>query len=85
MLKRLSETETLKRYSQPLGTPVDEDQGLSRTISTFPSSPLDVPIATFESNLKRRQENHQKLIQWIRQNLHPDVEYGRIHMNETVR
>jgi hypothetical protein len=82
MLKPISESNIIKRYSQPPGAPVDEDQGLSGTISTFPSSPLDVPTATFESNLKRRQENHQKLIQWIRQNLHPDVDYGRTHIDE---
>jgi hypothetical protein len=64
MLKPIKDTETLKRYSQPPGAPVDEDLGLSGTISTFPSSPLDIPSATFDSNLKRRQENHQKLIAW---------------------
>jgi len=62
MLKPVRDTETLKRYSQPPRALIDQDQGLSVTISTFPSSPLDVPTATFESNLKRRQENHQKFI-----------------------
>jgi hypothetical protein len=85
MLKPISESNIIKRYSQPPGAPVDENQGLSGTISTFPSSPLDVPTATFESNLKRRQENHQKLIAWIRENLHPDIDYGRIHIDETCQ
>jgi len=85
MLKPIKDTETLKRYSQPPGAPVDDDLGLSGTISTFPSSPLDVPAGTFESNLKRRQENHQKLIAWIRENLHPDIDYGRIHIDETCQ
>ncbi len=85
MLTPIRETEILKRYSQPPGAPVDEDQTLSGTISTFPSSPLDVPTATFDSNLKRRQENHQKLIQWIKQHLHPDVDYGRIHIEENCQ
>jgi len=85
MLTPIRETEILKRYSQPPGAPVDEDQGLSGTISTFPSSPLDVPTATFDSNLKRRQENHQKLIAWIKQHLHPDVDYGRIHIEKNCQ
>jgi hypothetical protein len=82
MLKPVRDTETLKRYSQPPRALVDQDQGLSGTISTFPSSPLDVPTATFESNLKRRQENHQKLILWIKQNLLAGIHYGRIHENQ---
>jgi hypothetical protein len=82
MLKPIKDTETLKRYSQPPGAPFDEDQGLSGTISTFPSSPLDVPTATFERNLKRRQENYQALIQWIKKTLEPEIHYGRIHENQ---
>jgi hypothetical protein len=82
MLKPISESNIIKRYSQPPGAPVDEDQGLSGTISTFPSSPLDVPTATFERNLKRRQENYKALIQWIKKTLEPDIHYGRIHENQ---
>lgn len=82
MLTPIRETETLKRYSQPSEAPVDDDQDFSGTISTFPSSPLNMPTATFETNLKQRQENHQKLIQWIKQNLYPDIDYGRTHIDE---
>ena len=83
MLKHIRETEILKRYSKPPGDPPDDtghDQ--TGTISTFPSSPLDMPTATFERDLKRRQQNHRKLIKWIQKNLHPDIHYGRVH---TVR
>ncbi len=83
MLKPIRDTEILKRYSQPPGDPPDDhNPSPSGGISVFPSSPLDLPLETFENALKRREKNHHALIQWIRQNLHPDVDYGRIHIVE---
>lgn len=37
-------------------------------------------LNTFETALKNRQENQNKLIQWIKQNLEPDIHYGRVHI-----
>lgn len=83
-MKKISESKIIRHYSQPPGDP-PEDLEASGSISTFPSSPLDMPTTTFDSNLKRRQENHQKLIAWIKENLHPDIDYGRIHIDETCQ
>jgi hypothetical protein len=83
MLKPINESNILKRYSQPPGDPPSNDkQNSSGSISVFPSSPLDMPSETFENALKRRDRNHKRLIQWIQQNLHPDVHYGRQHIFE---
>jgi len=83
MLKPIKETEILKKFSQPLGEPPkDNNQSPAGSISVFPSSPLDMPSETFKNALKRRDANQQVLIQWIRKNLHPDVDYGRIHVVE---
>lgn len=83
MLKPIKETEILKRYSHPPGDPQgDNKQSPSGSILAFPSNPMEMPEATFESSLKRRETNHKRLIQWIQQNLHPDVHYGRQHVFE---
>ena len=80
-MKRLSETDVLKRYSQPPGDPPDSPKP-SGSIAVFPTSPLDMPAETFENALKRREHNHRRLIQWIKTNLQPGVDYGRIHVVE---
>jgi len=86
MLKPLKESKILKRYTQPPGDPPDDDNSSpSGSITAFPSSPLDLPSKIFESALKRRDANQQVLIQWIKKNLHPDVDYGRIHVVERCR
>ena len=77
MLK-LSETETLKRFI-PHGDPP------KATITPFPSSALDLPTETFQKALERREKNHQTLIQWIRKNLHPDIDYGRSHILDNCK
>jgi len=77
MLK-LSETETLKRFIPPENPP-------KGSISVFPSSPLDLPNETFQKALERREKNHQMLIQWIRKNLHPDIDYGRSHILDNCK
>lgn len=83
MLKPISQTEILKKYSQPPGGPTDDnEQSPAGSISVFPASPMDLPSETFENALKRREKNHKRLIQWIQQNLHPDVHYGRQHVFE---
>ena len=85
-MKHVSETAILKRYSQPPGDPPDNTkQETSGSISVFPSSPLDMPPETFKNALKRREENHQVLIQWIKKNLKPDIDYGRSHIEENCK
>jgi len=79
MLQHLSETDTLKRFISP---PEDPPKG---SISVFPSSPLDLPNETFQKALERREKNHQMLIQWIRKNLHPDIDYGRSHILDNCK
>ena len=78
MLK-LSETETLKRFISPPKKPP------TASITPFPSSPLDLPTETFQKALERREKNHQALIQWIRKNLHPAIDYGRSHIFENCK
>ncbi len=82
MLKPISESTILKRYSQPPGGPPSDSPDPPGSIAVFPQSPLDLPPETFENALKRREENHRRLIQWVKKNLHPDVDYGRIHVVE---
>lgn len=83
MLKPIKDSDILKRYSSLPGSPTNDDNSsLSGSITAFPSSPLDLPSKTFESALKRREKNQQALIYWIRKNLQPDVDYGRIHVVE---
>ncbi|MCM2285798.1 MAG: hypothetical protein NDI81_13510 [Desulfobacula sp.] len=79
MLQQLSETDTLKRFISPPGDPP------KGSISVFPSSPLDLPAETFQKALERREKNHQALIQWIRKNLNPDIDYGRSHIFENCK
>ncbi len=79
MLKHLSETETLKRFIRP------PDDPPTASITPFPSSPLDLPPETFQKALERREKNHLMLIQWIRKNLHPDIDYGRTHIFENCK
>ncbi len=79
MLQRLSDTETIRKFISP---PEDPPKG---SISVFPSSPLDLPAETFQKALERREKNHQALIQWIRKNLNPDIDYGRTHIFENCK
>ena len=79
MLQQLSETDTLKRFISP---PEDPPKA---TITPFPSSALDLPTETFQKALERREKNHKALLQWIKKNLHPDIDYGRSHINERCK
>ncbi len=82
-LKPIKESNILKKFSQPLGEPPDyNNQSPAGSISVFPLSPLDLPSETFKNALKRRDANQQVLIQWIRKNLYPDIDYGRVHIFE---
>ncbi len=83
-MKPISESNIIRRYSQPPGDPPDDPE-VTGSISAFPSSPLDMPTATFERDMKRREENHKKLIQWIKQNTVPEVDYGRTHIDDRCR
>ncbi len=76
---KLSESDTLKRFFRPPENPP------KATITPFPSSPLDLPESTFQKALERREKNHQTLIQWIRKNLTPQVDYGRSHIFENCK
>lgn len=83
MLKPIKDSDILKRYSSPPGDPPgDTDPSSTGSISIFPVNPLDLPSETFENAIKRREQNHQMLIQWIRQNLGVEVHYGRLHIFE---
>jgi len=75
-MEHISETNIIKQFTRPPDPP-KSDTG---NISSFPTSPLDMPPNTFENALKNRQENQHKLIQWIKQNLEPDIHYGRVHI-----
>lgn len=75
-MQHISETNIIKQFTRP-PEPPQPDTG---SISTFPTSPLDMPPTTFENALNNRQENQRKLIQWIKQNLKPDIHYGRVHI-----
>lgn len=75
-MHHISETNIIKKFTRP-PVPPPQDTG---SISSFPTSPLDMPPNTFEKALKNRQENQLKLIQWIKQNLEPDIHYGRVHI-----
>ena len=75
-MNHIGEISTIKQFTKPPET----KQSDTGSISAFPTSPLDMPPNTFEKALKNRQENQRKLIQWIKQNLEPDVHYGRVHI-----
>ena len=75
-MQHISETNIIKQFTRPPDPP-QPDTG---NISSFPTSPLDMPPTTFENTLKNRQENQRNLIQWIKQNLEPDIHYGRVHI-----
>jgi len=75
-MNHIGEISTIKQFTKP----PESKQPDTGSISTFPTSPLDMPPNTFENALKNRQENQRKLIQWIKQNLEPDIHYGRVHI-----
>ena len=82
-MKHLSESNVLKRYSQPPGDPPDENERQANSpIEPFPASPIDYPPDTFERGIKRRHKNREVLIQWINDNLIPQVDFGKIHFAE---
>ena len=84
-MKHLSESKILHKFASPPGGPPPDPPKPSGSIAVFPTSPLDLPAETFENALKRREENHKKLIQWIKANLTPDVDYGRTHIEQKCR
>lgn len=75
-MQHIGETNIIKQFTRP----PESKQPDTGSISTFPTSPLDMPPGTFENTLNNRQENQRKLIQWIKQNLEPDIHYGRVHI-----
>jgi hypothetical protein len=44
------------------------------------ANPLDVSPEVFRNALSRRGENRKALMQWIRDSLVRDVDYGKIHI-----
>ena len=78
-MEHLSETAILKRYSQP---PDKTEKQENSPIEPFPVSPIDMPQDTFQKGINRRHKNREVLIQWIKENLKPQVDYGQIHLNE---
>ncbi len=84
-MKHISESKILQKFTPPPGGPPPDPPKQPGSIAVFPISPLDLPSATFENALKRREKNHRKLIQWIQKNLEPDVDYGRTHIQENCR
>ena len=83
MLTPIKDTQIVKRFLRPPGDPPDppsKDSG--GTISLFPNAPLDMPTETFKKAMERRDENRRMLLQWIKSNLKPDIDYGRVHLNE---
>ena len=78
-MKHLSESNVLKRYSQP---PDKGEQQGNNPIEPFPISPIDMPQDTFQKGINRRHKNREVLLHWIKENLKPQVDYGQIHFNE---
>ena len=82
-MKHLSESNILKKFSNPPGDPPGEgEQQANSPIDPFPLMPIDMPSATFEKGIKRRHKNREMLIQWIKENLTAQVDYGKIHFVE---
>lgn len=75
-MNHIGEISTIKQFTKP----PEIKQSDTGSISAFPTSPLDMPPNTFENALNNRRENQRKLIQWIQQNLEPDIHYGRVHV-----
>ncbi len=44
------------------------------------TNPLDLPVEVFVASLDRRKQNRQALVEWVKDALKPDVDYGRIHV-----
>lgn len=85
MLTPISETEIIKRFKPTGGPPEENGKGRSGSISVFPSSPLDRPAETFNNELNRREANRKALMKWIKENLKPEIHYGRIHIDDRCR
>lgn len=75
-MNHIGDISTIKQFTKP----PEIKQPDTGSISAFPTSPLDMPPSTFENALNNRRENQRKLIQWIKQNLEPDIHYGRVHV-----
>lgn len=71
MLTPISKIEPIRQYVQP-----------PDNVQEFPFNPLDVPVETFKSAIKRREDNLRELEEWVRKNFVPDIDYGSIHINE---
>ncbi|MFH1153683.1 MAG: hypothetical protein V1793_07700 [Pseudomonadota bacterium] len=85
MLTPLKDCEILKRYSQPPGENARDTKQQTGNITAFPNAPLDLPTETFANALNKREQNRIQLLQWIKENLKPDIDYGRIHLDERCR
>jgi hypothetical protein len=82
-MKHLSESNILKQFSKPPGDPPGEgEQQANSPIDPFPLMPIDMPSTTFEKGIKRRHKNREVLIQWIKENLEDQIDYGKIHFVE---
>jgi hypothetical protein len=84
-MKHLSESKILQKFNRPPGGPPPDPPKPPGSISVFPTSPLDLPSETFGNALKRRENNHRNLFQWIKNNLQPDIDYGRTHIEENCK
>ena len=82
-MKHLSESNILKKFSKPPGDPPGENEQQAKSpIEPFPSSPIDYPSETFEKGIQRRHKNREVLLQWIKENLKAEADYGSIHFDE---
>lgn len=80
-LTQLKDCDIIRQFSKPPGDPPKPPGG----ITTFPQAPLDLPSEAFTNAIARREENRKALLRWIKDNLKPDIDYGRIHLEERCR
>ncbi len=84
-LTPLKDCDLIKRFVQP---PADPPEGVRKQpggITTFPQAPLEMPPETFTNTMNRREQNRKELLRWIKDNLKPDIDYGRVHLDEHCR
>ncbi len=83
MLTPIKDTEIIKRFYKPPGdSPDTPNKNSGGTVTVFPNTPLDMPSETFKNGIERREQNRKELIHWIKHNLKPEIDYGRVHLNE---
>jgi len=61
-------------------------EGIDRNATHFmplamlPRSPMDLPAEHFSQALIRREDNRRELLNWIKSNLQPNIDFGQIHV-----